>query len=442
MKVIRLLIFFFWVFSFLACASRRLQSSGPNSGLKMGTVVTIHSESGFRAPCEPSIAINPRNTQEMVAGSVLDNLYLSTNGGMTWTIGKMSSSLGVYGDPVIRYTGDGGILYAHLSNPEGKAYRAASFLDRIVVQRSLDGGISWNDGSFPPADLQKDHDKHWLCTGLNGTVLMSWTEFDKYGDTSTNCHSRILFSASQDGGVSWSNAKSISLLEGNCEDDDQTAEGAYPCIGSDGRYYVVWGRDGGIWVNESRDEGVNWLPEEQKVAQQHGGWAMDIPGIGRCNGMPVMKCDLSGGPYHGRLYILWADQRFGKHDTDIWLIYSDSKGERWSEPVRVNDGPRGKHQFFPWMDIDQATGRLYVVFYDRRKTKGTNTDVFLATSLDGGQNFTNMRISTSSFKSEKTVFFGDYNDISAYNRVIRPIWTRQDGDRLSIQTAIIEDDEK
>jgi hypothetical protein len=36
-------------------------------------------------------------------------------------------------------------------------------------------------------------------------------------------------------------------------------------------------------------------------------------------------------------------------------------------------------------------------------------------------------------------FFGDYNNISAHDNVIRPIWTRMHNNQLSIWTAIIDD---
>ena len=38
--------------------------------------------------------------------------------------------------------------------------------------------------------------------------------------------------------------------------------------------------------------------------------------------------DRSDGPYRGRLYAVWPDQRFG--DQDIVLARSDDRGETWS----------------------------------------------------------------------------------------------------------------
>ena len=51
-------------------------------------------------------------------------------------------------------------------------------------------------------------------------------------------HSRILFSKSTDGGENWSEPLKISQFEGDCEDDDNTTEGAVPAIGPNGEIYV------------------------------------------------------------------------------------------------------------------------------------------------------------------------------------------------------------
>ena len=168
-----------------------------------------------------------------------------------------------------------------------------------------------------------------------------------------------------------------------------------------------------------------------------GGWDIDIPGIGRANGMPVTRVDLSEGPNKGSIYINWCDQRFGKEDTDVWIIRSKDQGSTWSEPIRVNDDVPGKHQFFTWMDVDPVTGYIYIVFYDRRNHKGNETDVYMAVSKDGGARFENMEISRYAFTPSERVFFGDYNNISAYDGIVRPIWTHYENGKLSIRTALV-----
>lgn len=149
--------------------------------------------------------------------------------------------------------------------------------------------------------------------------------------------------------------------------------------------------------------------------------------------------DMSEGPHRGRVYVCWADQRNGEDNVDIFLAYSDNKGDTWSKPTRVNTDKGTRHQFLPWMTTDPLTGIVYVVFYDRRNYKDNQTDVYLARSFDGGATFTNERISESSFEPNRSKFFGDYNHISAYGGRVRPIWTRMHNGQLSIMTAIIED---
>ena len=62
----------------------------------------------------------------------------------------------------------------------------------------------------------------------------------------------------------------------------------------------------------------------------------------------------------------------------------------------------------------------------------------MAYSKDGGETFTNEKISATSFKPNAFNFFGDYNNISAHDGKVRPIWTRADDDRLSVWSAIID----
>jgi len=181
-----------------------------------------------------------------------------------------------------------------------------------------------------------------------------------------------------------------------------------------------------------------WLDEDIFIDSQPDGWAFDIPGISRCNGLPITCCDISPSAYNGTIYVNWSDQRNGEDDTDIWISKSTDGGDSWTEAMRVNDDPPGKQQFFSWMTIDQANGDIYVVFYDRRNYDDRNTDVYLARSTDGGETFDNFVISEEPFFPSSNVFFGDYTNITAHNQQVRPIWARAEGTSMSIWTAIID----
>jgi len=388
--------------------------------------------------CEPSICISPIDQDLIIGGSVLNNVYVSNDGGVTWQKDKLNSTYGVYGDPVIRADYLGNFYFSHLSNPSGKAYQSDDFLDRIVVQKSSDNGQTWNNGSYSKPSNTEDHDKQWMVVDPKSNhIYMTWTEFDKYGSKKPEDKSRILFAQSTDSGDSWSDPISISDLEGDCIDDDDTTEGAVPAVGPNGEIYVTWAYDEKLYFDKSIDNGATW-GNDLVIANQPGGWTFDIPGIPRCNGMPITEVDLSQGPHRGNIYVNWGDQRNGTDDTDIWITKSIDSGIRWSAPKRVNDDLAGKHQFLSWMDVDPKTGYIYIVFYDRRAYSANATDVYLAYSTDGAETFTNIKISEKSFTPTIGGFFGDYNDISAYNGRVRPIWTRLDNNVQSVWTALVD----
>ena len=386
-------------------------------------------------PNEPAIVINPNNTNIQFAASNTANYYVSTDAGATWSENVLTSTLGVWGDPALAIDKNNNFYFFHLSNPTSNGF----FLDRIVCQKSTDNGTTFNDGSYFGINGTKEQDKEWITVDDNNNIYALWTEFDMYGSTSANDKTRILFSKSTDGATTWSNPVKVNIVDGDCVDSDNTVEGAVPAIGPNGEIYTSWGSPNGIVFSKSTDGGTTWLSNEILVDSMPNGWDFAIPGLDRCNGMPITVCDRSGGQYNGTIYINWSDQKNGVNDTDIWLKKSTDGGNTWSNVVRVNDDGVGKQQFLSWMDIDQTNGNIYIVFYDRRNYTDNNTDVYLARSTDGGNTFQNILISESPFVPTDNVFFGDYTNISAHNGVIRPIWNRVHNGNSSIYTALIDD---
>lgn len=386
------------------------------------------------SPEEPSITLNPKNPDIMVGGCNIYQYFYSTDGGYTWENEEMTSPYGVWGDPCLIVDTAGHYYFFHLSNPQN-----GSWIDRIVAQKSTDHGQTWTSGNYMGLNGSKAQDKEWAAVDWsNNNIYVTWTQFDEYGSGDPQDSTIIRFSKSTDAGASWSEAMRINEVAGNCIDSDNTVEGAVPAVGPEGQIYVAWAGPAGLVFDKSYDQGETWLDKDIFIDEFPGGWDYDIPGISRCNGLPVTSCDTSGGPYNGTIYVNWTDQRHGEDDTDVWLAKSTDEGETWSDPIRVNDDPPGKHQFFTWMTVDQATGYLYFVFYDRRNYDDKATDVYMAMSKDGGETFTNFKISESPFAPNSGVFFGDYTNITAYDDVIRPIWARLDGFQLTVYTAIVD----
>lgn len=388
-----------------------------------------------RFPSEPSISISYKNRDVIVAGSVINNVYYSANGGATWTKSTLESEYGVWGDPVIISDFSGNFYYFHLSDPTGKNWASDEVLDRIVVQRSKDGGVSWSKGESIGHNPPKDQDKPWATTDRKGKVYVTWTQFDKYGSDNPECKSVILFSQSSNGSK-WSKPVQLSQFPGNCLDDDNTTQGAVPAVTNDGKIFVAWSNEGVIFLDRSFNGGNTWLTNDIAVVEQVGGWNMVIPGINRANGMPVLRTDNSKGNFSGALYLVWADQRNGEHDTDIWFIRSYNFGDNWTQPMRINNDEPGKHQFSPWMSVDPETGYIYIVYYDRSAYDDEQTDVYLAWSTDNGSTFKNSKISNEPFKPQPDVFFGDYLNVSAYAGRIAVVWTRMDEGKTSIWSSV------
>jgi hypothetical protein len=389
---------------------------------------------------EPSIAINPKDTKNIVAASILDNIYYSFDQGQTWSKTKLTSPYGVYGDPVL-VADEKGTFYAfHLSDPTGEGWKNDKSLDHIVCHVSKDGGKTWDSGTSVGYNPPKDQDKPWATVDSKGNVLVTWTQFDKYNSEDPNCQSNIMFSSSSNG-KKWSKPIVLSQVPGNCLDDDNTTEGAVPAVTADGKLFVAWANQNKIYMDRSLDGGGIWLTNDIAIADQPGGWDLMIPGHDRCNGMPVLMVDQSKGVFRGCLYIVWADQRNGEDNTDVWFMRSNNYGDNWSSPAKMGSDSSGRHQYLPWMTVDQVTGFIYIVYYDRGNYDDHQTDVYLAYSVDSGLSFKNVRISEKPFTPVDSKFFGDYTNISAHDGIITPVWARMDSGVTSVWTTIIKQDE-
>ncbi|MEO6046040.1 MAG: FlgD immunoglobulin-like domain containing protein [Candidatus Kapaibacterium sp.] len=398
----------------------------------------VRVSSPWESPEEVTIALNPLNPRNLLAAANLSFYAYSNDGGYTWTEQHLTSQYGVWGDPSVIFDQAGNAYIGHLSNPS-----SGYWLDRLVVHKSSDGGVTWNDGTSIGAVPPTQQDKEWLIADASRTpsrnnLYMCWTQFDKYASKLPKDSSRILFCRSTDFGATWSPAVRVGDRAGDCLDLDSTVQGAVPAVGPEGEIYTSWSGVEGILFDKSTDGGLTF-GTDRFVSDQPGGWDIAIPGIQRCNGFPVTLCDLSDSSRRGAIYIVWADQRNGAGNTDIFLSRSIDRGTTWSDRHRVNQDNGFAQQFFHWATIDQSNGDLYVVYYDRRAAKGLETEVYVSKSTDGGETFTDLKVSRAPFTPDVSVFLGDYIGIAALNGVAHPIWSRLDSGRVSVWTAIIGD---
>lgn len=414
------------------------------------------SAPGALNPGEVSIAINPTNPDNIVATSlqygtppqprVSNYVYVSMDGGNSWkTVASQNAQALTQGDDAVTFSRDGIAYHSYISFEGIRVPRPKRAVSGILITSSANGGLTWNDpvpainhlNSVTPFE-----DKPYVVTDNaidspnKGNVYLSWTRFDVYGSSNPEDHSQIYFSRSTDKGKTFSMPFRISDTGGDCQDSDNTVEGAVPVVGSKGEVYVVWAGPKGLIFKKSVDGGLTFA-RDKVIAQMPGGWDMSIKGIDRSNGMPVTGVDTSAGRRRGAIYVNWIDERNG--DPDVFLASSVDGGETWSAPARVNDDAlkNGKEQFFTWMAVDPMDGSVNIIFYDRRDTQGTLTKLTLARSTNGGRTFVNYKLDQEPFACNEKVFFGDYISIAAYNGRVVPMYTHFINDKeLAVSVAL------
>ncbi|MCX6248169.1 MAG: T9SS type A sorting domain-containing protein [Bacteroidetes bacterium] len=261
---------------------------------------------------------------------------------------------------------------------KGYIYDAWMHLDnQIHVCRSITNGTSYEtDISISSGTQAGSHNQGVnIKTGPDGEVYCAWAVYDSWPSD----EKAIGFSKSLDGGVTWSTAfRAINNIKG------------------------------------IRNNGS--LTQNQ-----------------RSNSFPSMTCDISNGPHRGTIYVVWTNIGVPGVNTgpgcDVYMMKSTDKGDTWSTPTRINTvGSDGKDHYFPWITCDPANGYLGVVFYDGRNVSSSQVETYMAYSSDGGNSWTDMKVSDVSFTpapipNMATGYMGDYLAISAYDGRFYPAWT-------------------
>lgn len=389
---------------------------------------------------EPAIAINPRNPLNIVAASSRDNIYVTTDGGKSWSRQKISSSFGVHGAPSLVADSKGTFYLFHHSDPTEEGTVNEKSLDAIVCQVSSDGGQTWDGGNAVGFNPPKDQYNPQASIDNKGNVHVTWTEFDKFGSSDSTCRSVVMLSSSSNG-RKWTKPVQISNVAGDCNNDDNTVGGAMPGMSDDKKMYVAWSHRNKLYLDRSFDGGSMWLSNDIVIGEQQGGWNIEVPGHIQCNGMPVLVVDRSKAQSKGLIYLAWADQRSGGDNTDIWFMRSNNFGDYWSPPIKIGGDGNEMHQYMPRMTIDNTTGYLYLLYYDRSNYDDNQTDVYLAYSRDAGSSFKTVKISESPFTPDGSVVFGDYLNIAAHKGLITPVWARMDQGKISIWTALVKEEQ-
>jgi hypothetical protein len=109
-------------------------------------------------PAEVSIAINPKNPDNMIAASFQTGRppkpragsyhYVTFDGGKTWkTVPTPNPTNLVQGDDIIAFSHDGIAYHVHLSFDGIRLARPVRAENGMIVNVSKDGGNMWTDGT-------------------------------------------------------------------------------------------------------------------------------------------------------------------------------------------------------------------------------------------------------------------------------------------------------
>jgi hypothetical protein len=379
---------------------------------------------------EPSVRISRKNPNRVVAAwrdfrtGVSPALRrvgysFSSDGGHTWSVSQLTPQIIpgalLSSDPVVVVDTAGNFYIYTISlndvNGNGEAW----------LFKSTDEGETFNE-VHEMATSAFFEDKEWGAVDLNpsspfvNTMYCSWTRFAANTD--------ILLIKSTDEGVTWNSPVAVS--------DDIGVQGSFPAVSSDGELYIVWryySNGGQIRFDKSTDGGFTF-GTDKIVSNAPDSW------------FPHMAVDLSGGPFHNNIYVVWDDLRNG--DDDVFLSISSNGGDTWTPAQRINNDPinNGKDQYWPTIAISEL-GEIVILFYDTRNTSNNNIiEAYIARSTDGGATFTNELLSTVPSPTNipnSDVRFGDYINIDFCGGNIVPVWTdeRAGGYDMDIYTGTI-----
>jgi hypothetical protein len=277
---------------------------------------------------------------------------------------------------------------------------------------------------------------------FDGSVYVVWTEFTTAGGT------RILFSRSTDGGLSYTGATQISSASFG-------VSGAVPSVGPNGVLHVAWEdrANGRIRFRSSSDGGTTWGTEVTAASltpiRNPGASATcgrnAVNGNIRVNEFPTMAVDMSAGATRGQVYVAYAGDPDGNQSAgdaaDVFVVRSTDGGATWSAPASVHGpGAAGadgtlNDNFMPSLAVD-GTGAVGVSYYDRRGDSGNlRTQLWQATSTDGGATWSNEAVSDAfdiprlapNFDPAVAVcYMGDYNGSAGEAGGIAVTWGGND----------------
>jgi len=396
-------------------------SVAQHKNVEIGTL----PEGGLRSI--PAVAISRKDAKAIVVKGAGSAFYLSTDGGASW---QQSTVEGLEKAEWMTLCPDSkGNIFAVYATKIDDHYR-------VMLSVSRDNGKVWAAG-VPVSSTGVDQKYPSAAFDTKGNLQVTWTETGN--NSEGKCESIIMLSSTSNG-TKWSKPMRVSQAAGACEENNEYATGGVPAVSADGKSFVSWCNNGKIFLDRSLS-GNFWLENDIVVNSITPGWKLNVPGYSYVASPPQLLVDQSKGTYHGCIYLAWSDQKDGEDDTNIWFTRSNNYGDNWASPSKLSSGDSKGEQYGSRMAIDQSTGYIYVLFFDRSAHEDDLTDVVLAYSSESGGSFKTVTISEKPFLPDDKSGAGVYLDIAVHAGVIVPVWTRTQDGQTTLWTTTITQDE-
>jgi hypothetical protein len=445
---------------------------------------TVACSTGRRSQNEPTIAVDPHNTQVLTAGAndycaamlngdVWVGYYRSMNGGRSWQdslvpgypkdesaaglASPVHGTCGAAGDPSQAFDAAGRLFYAFICFNRVQPVNGGVFVARytadgaaydrtVLVKKGTPSGLFLAGLFQDKINLTVDQ-----TSGANaGNVYVAWSQYNAFGPANG-----VLFARSTDHGLTYSRpfrVTPVALGTGSFVD---------LAVGPDGAVYLTFltypsasNPTTDVWLLKSTDGGVSFgAPAHVASIALWDSSQFSGNGFGDCGDGPyacpsgltysrfsstvAVAADASG------VHVVWN----GKTAAGQSKVYvrNSPDGIAWPTPAATLDTVPAGHQWFP--DVASADGVINVVFYDSRTdpayspslppgntASGVNSGDVVQTivtkSSNGGRGWTEAVVSShgSNFGwethgSRRVGFWGDYNYISAVPGAVAAAWT-------------------
>ncbi len=350
-----------------------------------GAQTSPRSESDIRINYSDPTKIIAASNSISAAGTQAQ--FFTSDGGAIWNQTSLPLVLGdnFHSDPAVDWTSDGTAWALTLGiSAGGNALRAYT---------SADGGGTWAIEATPSgAQTAVDREIIWVdhssASPFKDQVYATWH----------NGVPAFFARRTAGGGGSWQPVIQISGAE-------QTG----PAIGNDiktnsaGDLFVFYPDGDGshkLRVVKSIDGGATFGAHVDFATIIASTRKLSIP----ADSSRMARVFISAGAYRtaakNLVYAVWPDlsgepgctsglgpgnSAASTCKTRIWFTRSTDGGATWDAPRKINDQPSLNDQFFSRLAVDDADGKLVLVYYDTINDPGRiKSDVWMQTSSDDG----------------------------------------------------------